>query len=116
MTVYVLVEGDVTVENGMATRWDGLTTPATAELVASLEAGQVEAQARAATTSANADARTALSAVLALAESFPYPTPEENAIVDAQAASALDGFRTLADPPADVVALAAAVVSWRTAI
>ena len=57
--------------------------------------------------------RTALAAVLALAEAYPYPTPEETAIVDAQAAAALDGFRALNDPPADVVALAAAVVSWR---
>jgi hypothetical protein len=60
-----------------------------------------------------ASVRAALTAVLALAEAYPYPTPEETAIVDAQASAALDGFRALADPPADVVALAAAVVSWR---
>ena len=61
-------------------------------------------------------ARNALTAVLSLLAAYPYPTPEETAIVDAQAASSLDGFRDLADPPADVVALAAAVASWRAAL
>lgn len=53
---------------------------------------------------------------LALADLYPAPTPEETAIIDAQVTAALAGFRTMPNPPADVVALAAAVVSWRTEV
>jgi hypothetical protein len=60
--------------------------------------------------------RTALSDALALADLYPAPTPEETAIIDAQVNAALAGFRALDNPPADVVALAAAVVSWRTEV
>lgn len=59
---------------------------------------------------------TALADALALADLYPAPTPEETAIIDAQVAAALTGFRALPNPPADVVALAAAVVSWRTEV
>jgi hypothetical protein len=58
-------------------------------------------------------ARTALIDALALADLYPAPTPEETAIIDAQVGAALSQYRALADRPADVVALAAAVVSWR---
>lgn len=57
--------------------------------------------------------RTALTDALALIDLYPAPTPEETAIIDAQVTAALAGFRTMTDPPADVVALAASLVSWR---
>ncbi len=79
---------------------------ARAEVLARHQATEAAAQA---INSARGD----LAAVLSLAAAYPYPTPEETGIVDAQAAAALEQFRALTDPPADIVALAAAVVSWR---
>jgi hypothetical protein len=61
-------------------------------------------------------ARTALSDALALADLYPAPTPEETALIDTQINSALIGFQGLSNPPADVVALAAAVISWRSTL
>lgn len=60
--------------------------------------------------------RAALSDALALSDLYPAPTPEETSLIDSQVAAALAGFRALPDPPADVVALAAAVVSWRAEV
>lgn len=90
--------------------------PATPDEVAEAEVREAARVTAEVEHAAETECRAALSAVLALAETYPYPTPEETAIVDAQAVAALDGFRALAGPPADVVALAAAVVSWRTAL
>ncbi len=88
-----------------------------AEFQSAVQAKQAaEAEAADALVSAQGASRTALAAVLSLAAAYPYADPAENAIVDAQAAAALDGYRSLAGPPADVVALAAAVVSWRAAL
>ena len=57
-------------------------------------------------------ARTALSDASALQALSPFPTGEEQAIIDAQTASALAAYRALVDPPADVSALAVAVLTW----
>jgi hypothetical protein len=62
------------------------------------------------------EARTALSDAAALASLYPAPTPEETALIDSQINSALIGFQGLSNPPADVVALAAAVISWRSTL
>ena len=85
--------------------------------LAALRAGVA---ARHAAVQAAADAletaRTALTDALALAPLYPAPTPEETLVIDTQVNAALAGFRALTDPPADVVALAAAVVSWRASL
>lgn len=57
------------------------------------------------------ECRQALTDAVQLAALSPYPTPEEQAIIDAQVSSALTLFRALPDPPADVTALAAAVLT-----
>jgi hypothetical protein len=59
--------------------------------------------------------RAALSDAVALAALSPYPTAEEQAIIDSQVTSALALFRALPDPPADVLALAAAVLTLEVA-
>ena len=88
-------------------------TDAEARMLAATEAHMAVLAAAALAQSAVAAAKGALSDVLSLADAYPYPTPEENAIIDNQVVAALTGYRALDDPPADVVALAAAVVSWR---
>jgi hypothetical protein len=55
--------------------------------------------------------RDSLNDAVQLAALSPYPTPEEQAIIDAQVSASLALFRALADPPADVTALAAAVLT-----
>jgi hypothetical protein len=63
----------------------------------------------------NNECRIALSDAIALASPLSQAlTPEETALVDSQVSSALAGFRALIDPPADVVALAAAIISLRS--
>jgi hypothetical protein len=59
-------------------------------------------------------ARTALQDALDLEALYPAPTTEETALIDTQVAEALAEFRALSSMPADIVALAAAVVSWRS--
>lgn len=56
-------------------------------------------------------ARQALTDAVQLAALSPYPTPEEQSIIDAQVSASLALFRALSDPPADVTALAAAVLT-----
>jgi hypothetical protein len=85
-------------------------TAAELAVIASAPAAAAAADARNAAVSA---ARASLSVVLSLAAGYPYPTPEETSIVDAQAAAALTRYRALTDPPADVVSLAASVTAWR---
>lgn len=59
--------------------------------------------------------RESLTDAVQLAALSPYPTPEEQAIIDAQVSASLGLFRALADPPADVTALAAAVLTLEVA-
>jgi hypothetical protein len=61
-------------------------------------------------------ARTALSDALALADLYPAPTPEETAIIDGQVNAALASFSQLENPPADIVALAATLISWKVGL
>lgn len=86
--------------------------PLTADEEATVAAEDAAAAANAPILTIRAD----LADALALADLYPAPTPEETAIIDAQVNAALAGFRALSNPPADVVALAAAVVSWRTEV
>ena len=58
------------------------------------------------------DARQSLATATELRALSPFPTPEEQAGIDAQVASALAAYRALPDPPADVSALAVAVLTW----
>jgi len=98
--------------NGVITPWtveDRLVWPDAQQIAAY----QAEDAALVSAYAALDSMRDALSAALSLADAYPYPTPEENAIIDNQVVAALTGYRALDDPPADVVALAAAVVSWR---
>ncbi len=60
-------------------------------------------------------ARQSLTDAVQLAALSPYPTPEEQAIIDAQVSASLALFRALSDPPADVTALAAAVLTLEVA-
>lgn len=57
------------------------------------------------------ECRIALTEAVQLAALSPYPTPEEQAIINAQVASALALFRALPNPPVDVTALATAVLT-----
>lgn len=79
-------------------------------------AGMDDEDAVSAVATAAQTARSALQDALALAPLYPAPSPEETALIDSQVSAALALFRDLTDPPADVVALAAAVVSWRAEI
>jgi hypothetical protein len=60
--------------------------------------------------------RTELQSAVDLYSLYPAPTPEETVIIDQQVTAALSAFRDLDNPPADIVALAAAVTSWRAEI
>jgi hypothetical protein len=77
---------------------------------------EVEANMAASTPPDPGETRTALSVALNLTSIYPAPTPEETVIIDQQVAAALSAFRELDNPPADIVALAAAVISWRAEI
>jgi preprotein translocase subunit Sec61beta len=55
--------------------------------------------------------RGSLTDAVELAALSPYPTAEEQAIIDAQVSASLALFRALDDPPADVTALAASVLT-----
>ena len=98
---------------------EGYAPPSPEQAAAMLAAQAVAEQAhqgRLAAIAAASSVRTTLSDALALAPLYPAPSPDETAIIDAQVAAALAQFRALADPPPDVVALAAAVVAWRAEI
>lgn len=84
-------------------RWDELNPPQS----------EIDARNNAiyAAQQAVAECRASLNDAVQLAALSPYPTPEEQAIIDAQVADALALFRGLHDPPTDVIALATAVLT-----
>lgn len=59
------------------------------------------------------ETRTALSDALSLLPFIPQLSIEEKAIVDAQIGDALALFYSLESPPADIVSLAAMIISWK---
>lgn len=94
---------------------DGATTPMTeAErdlFIDEPARARVASDAIVAEAGAVGKCRFALIDAVQLAAMSPYPTPEEQAIIDAQVSGSLALFRALPDPPADVIALAAAVLT-----
>jgi hypothetical protein len=113
MRLEEVFDAGVVVEYADATgRWtltDGqwVSQPLTASESRILAAMESSAAIDAALT----ECRTSLTDAVQLAALSPYPTPEEQAIIDAQVSASLALFRALSDPPADVTALAAAVLT-----
>jgi hypothetical protein len=90
--------------------------PTESQVVEYNQAIAAAAAALDATNAALQQNREALSNALALSALYPAPTPEETVIIDQQVSAALSAFRELDNPPADIVALAAAVISWRAEV
>jgi hypothetical protein len=84
------------------------TFPIDPEEVATTEAANALVIANA---NAPHECRIALTEAVQLAALSPYPTPEEQAIINAQVSAALALFRALPNPPVDVTALATAVLT-----
>jgi hypothetical protein len=82
-------------------------------LDASIAEAERLAPQMAARSQAMLNCRAALGEAVNLAALSPYPTPEEQAIIDTQVSSALALFRAIMDPPADLTALAAAVLTLK---
>jgi hypothetical protein len=123
---YVTIDNITIDSDGRTITEDGVERPMTPEEDAiypryadivqrEAELAQIAA-AVAATNAALQQNREDLANALELSALYPAPTPEETVIIDQQVAAALAAFRELDNPPADIVALAAAVISWRAEV
>jgi hypothetical protein len=62
------------------------------------------------------DVRESLTDAIALIDLYPAPTVEETALIDLQINDALTAFRTLSEPPADILAMSSSLISWRSTL
>jgi hypothetical protein len=101
------------VEHGDETLDEAPWEPLSPEVQAALDGIASEGAMLDARSSAISEAREGLQNAIDLMALNPFPTPEEQAVVDATVAEALTLYRAAADPPGDLVALAAALISTK---